>query len=201
MIPDLQAMTELALTAEQELARDGWDDTPPMLGIILGRREGGVDTYGVMPFPMQPADIADDVVGGLRALGGAMLQMKPGNLPRAKGLKDLAGVFFSSEGWFNNTLTPDEIAGRSLADIPSSKEVRTIYILDTAGRFVFVQRIRGENPTVQVADPADKDAWDVGGRLVDGMRKVLIALAREMPFGTADLDAIRQVGVAHSDPE
>lgn len=194
MIPDQEAMRELALTAERELALDGWDDTPPMFGIILGHRADAVKTYGVLPFPVQPYEIApDDVVGGLKAMGRSMVQFKPGKIMQRGALADLAGVFFSSEAW-HSTIPEDQRDGRRLADIPGSQEARTVYILDTAGRFIFVQRIRGEKPTVEVT-AAGK--FDVTGRLVDGMRMVLLAMAREMPLGTADLDAIRQVGVKH----
>lgn len=190
-------MRTLAEATERNLARHGWDnmEMTPMLGIVAGVTHGEEVAYMTLPFPFQPKVVdPDEPVAGLVRIGADLLS---GQLPMASpppGLAaDVAGLVFVAEGWMN-TVEPGDRDGRALADIPGSKEIRMVHILDCAGRLHVCRRERGNEPTVATVEFGDGEA-EAAGAVVDGMRKVLIWLARAMPLGSVELDKVRMVGV------
>ena len=192
MIPDPDAMIFLAKKLETAAHRQGWDQEAT-LGIVFDI-DGG---YRTTPFPAQPAELDPNPAMGLlmlaeglyRNTGYARRQIREHNAE--SGGRDLAGLWFISEGW----MRPPELADdeRAAADIPGTKEVRFLTLLDCAGVTYNVQRVRGEKPTMEVIKPGCSEL-ETHGNVFDGLRRMLLALGSNMPDGSIDMEAVATVG-------
>lgn len=196
MIPAAEMMLKLAVTIEATAAKRGWDEAP-MLAVIFRQVVPGPrgHLFEVVPFPKQPQDISPDPAQGLLWLAGVMLTENPPPIIPAGRRDDLAGVAFLGEGWMRDDVDTLDGAGRArrFADIPGSKETRFVHLVDCAGRYHFVNRVRGQQPTSLTVNPGDA-RFGIRGNITIGLRDLLLALAKEMPFGSVDLDAVRTIG-------
>lgn len=191
MIPDPEMMIKAAEKIEDTAHGNGWDE-PPVLGIVLAQPLGIM----VAPMPVQPADMAvgGDCVGALSDLATSM----EGHAYEATTGVDLdvvgttiAGVWFVSEGWQAPPGTT-RAEQRPFADIVGSVEVRYCYMLDSGGRVYCVNRRRGHPPESQVIERGD--GYEVSGRVLDGLRRILLAVSAHLPEGSVDRDAIEKAG-------
>src|SRR4051794_23674928 len=155
-------MIQFARLLEEDIHKLGWDHSP-VLGVVIQLAPGldsrsvgmtrGYGRFAMTLFPVQPADLPGPPGEVLSRIGSACQagRLKP-TLPEEIG--SLCGVALVVEAWSNNT-PPDERDGRSLADIPGSKEVRNVTVIDCGGRVYFLERVRGKQPTIeQWPDPA-----------------------------------------------
>lgn len=198
MIPDMESMILMVRGIEKMGAELGWDNNPGVLGFFFETADG--EGFATSPFPevMQPCEMApNDPRAGLYRL--ARLFNRPANALFAslenEGSQAIAGIWFCSEGYFNDTITDEERDGRHMADVVGSVEVRTVDAIDCAGRYYSLIRKRGEEPTTEVIDKGYGDL-QVSGFIPMCMREILYGIAAGMPFGSADLDAIRSIAAA-----
>lgn len=188
MLPEREDMIIFALHLEEIGEANGWDQ-PPVLGITYGLDDG----LASMPLPAQPVDFAvnGDVVGALMFIGEKMLKERR-RLPSEFADK-VAGVWFISEGWMHRD--PGKWTGGRISELPGDQrsEVRTCAMLDCAGRVYFVNRIKGEKPEVEVADP-DSATFTTSGNVVDALRRILLAIGKGMSPGMIDVEKVGQAG-------
>lgn len=195
VIPDEEVMLEVAKGVEAA-SGDEWDE-PSLLATVFRRRVDDVMGMFVYPFAIQPYEIDDDPAQGLLYLAGRLLtdDNVPPLLPGDDMAKGFAGVLFKGEGWMRAEVD-DEARGalgdRRFADIPGSKEVRFVHLVDCGGRYYTVNRPRGEKPETLVIKPGRE--LEVLGNVPIGLRDLLLAFGRQLPFGTMDLDALRGIG-------
>jgi hypothetical protein len=201
VIPPQVAMLTLAETLEKVADKDGWDQKPSLSTIY---RHSGVavegvdaDLFHVIAFPAQPHQISANPGQGLMFMAGRMLigDCPPIIPPHRQ--NDFAGVAFVCEGWLSFK-TLEERKGRRIADTPDGKEVRFAHLIDCAGRYYHVTRIRGEEPHSEVALPGDTETRVVG-TIAIGLRDMMHAIGRQLPLGSMDLDAVRAIGAESLD--
>jgi hypothetical protein len=188
MIPDQEAMITAAKKLEQVAHRRGWD-AEPCLGLVHYVGEG----YRTLPFPVQPHDLTPDVSSGLLHIADTIFQGSPEARQALTGqdvelMGALAAVWFVSEGWMTDK--PRELReDQRIADIVGSKEVRFLVMIDCGGRLYFIDRIRGEKPTVDVVGPGQATTR-ADGNVVDALRRLLLAFGMAMPSDAVDLEAV-----------
>lgn len=193
MIPDREVMAEGLTALEQEINRAGWD-APPLLAIMYSKDISRDRTaLAMVPFPVQPQEIAGDDIGGVLMHMGGRMRYEGEAMNRAlrEHWEGFVGMLLVTEAWLNSELTPDRRDGRSLADIPGSVEVRIVFAIDTAGRAFQLTRRRGRRPEMEIFDNGDEAK--VSGRVAIGLRDMTWALARALPLGSADLDRIASI--------
>lgn len=203
MIPDADAMEALARALEEVGHESGWDNQPAVLAVVIGlRADDGDQAYGLLPFPLQPHQVSPEPAQGLLKIT-AMLQ--PGEpmakfvLPKGTPMDSFAGWGFMCEAWFSD-VPPEDRDQRRLADIPGSQECRIAHVVDCAGRYTAVQRLRGGEPTVDVVQPGAQE-WEVQGNIPVALRDLVLAVGMRMPFGSVDLDAVRSLVTNPADHE
>lgn len=194
-------MQMVAEALEQSAAKDGWDQTA-FLGVVFRHRVPVGEMFEVAPFVIQPSAISDQPAQALLFLTGKMLTEDPPPLIPPNRQKDFAGVAFLAEGWqrivSHDEMPPPDLEGRSFADIPGSKETRFVHVIDCAGRYYCVNRVRGQAPTSEVATPGGKDIRPMGNIAI-GLRDMMVAIGRQLPFGSMDLDAVRSIAAEDMD--
>lgn len=194
MIPPAMASKAIARHLEGVGHRIGWDNSPPVLVYLMGLViDGKAKALASLPFPAPDDMFAQNGGHVLANLGADMLNgsLRPlaDKIARNVGV-EFAGMAFAMEAWMGS-MSPEEREGRRLADIPGSQEIRSVIVLDGAGRVVFCQRIRGQKPTVRTSEDPDVE---VAGMILAGLRDITLAIGSRIPFGSVDLDAISRVG-------
>lgn len=191
MIPDATSMIRCAEILEMTGHQLGWDNVPPVLGLIVS--DGSA--YRSALFPDQPRELAEDSIEGLMMLADALFRSTEKIRRRVKEAHGgdwgipTAGVFFVFEGW---TSSVDE-DGMPVGD---KRETRTCVILDCAGRMHVAHRTRGEKPTSRTLDPRAPKELQAFGAIVDALRRILLALGQTMPDDAIDMEAVAAVSGA-----
>jgi len=187
MIPDPELMVTLARRIEVQAGKKGWDNMGVGLGLVFARPDGAYSR----PFPLQPDEIDDrDPIAGLFWIGATLrIRNAPPVMP-PEYAAHFAGLMFASEAWFNDDPALErDTDQRALADIPGSLECRFVHIVDCGGRYHVVTRIRGKKPETITVQPGDPDAVVVG-RIPVALRAIMLGIAKRLPFGSMDLDAV-----------
>lgn len=192
-------METLALAMEEARAKEGWD-VEPLLGIVLRVTPPPPDgeMYAVLPFPVQPAQIYPNTGEALLYIGSQMNQPDAPKALTPRERRNFAGVLFAAEGWqAPSERARDTAEGRErrrLADIPGSKEIRFIHLLDCSGRYCTVTRIRGEEPKLITIEPdMDPGNMRMEGRVVVALREFLLGVGRNLRPDAMDRDAIAAI--------
>lgn len=195
MIPTEDVSRAAARKAEALAAEQGWD-APPRLIALRGIRMLGGTAVAAMELPF-----ADVIPDGNPAVALRFLadHMGEGHL-MAELAESLAheyfcGFAFVVEAWLRTAKTKEELSSdrRRNADIPGSEEIRTATVVDTAGRLTYCHRVRGKEPEVWSSTAAER--FVPGGRVPGALRDMVLAVALKMPFGSADIDAIKSAQV------
>lgn len=184
MIPEPSMMQQLAIAVEEKLHAFGWDNTPPLMGVVVNVSVGWVSA----PSPVQPVFLSDDLGDGLQVI---VKQMREARL-RDGGTANFSrvgAIWLAYEGWINEDVAPT-VDPRRLADIPGTQECRQVLMMDFSGRLTQAMRIRGEEPFVTSTMPQEVPvSMDLEGVLM-GLRDLLLEHAVEMGEGEADLLAL-----------
>lgn len=194
MIPPIEAIRTVATEVEAQAHEDGWDQ-PAALLRLEGERISSAVALTVYELPFR-GEIPDgnpaiylrtmaDQFGEGHLLGG---------LAQLMARESFCGFAFLCEGWMRTSRDKEAVerearGPRKFADLPGSVEVRMVTIVDTAGHIVYCHRERGHAPKVWVSGEDDGPLG--GGRVTASLRDMVLAVALHMPFGTADLDALR----------
>lgn len=185
MIPEPPMMRQLAITIEEKLHEIGWDNAPPLMGVVVNVSIGWV----CAPSPVQPVCLSDELGDGLQAI---VKQVRESRLKDGadSDLSRLGAIWIAYEGWINENVDSDTDP-RRLADIPGTKECRQVLMMDFSGRLTQAMRVRGEEPFVTSTIPPREVpmSMDLEGVLI-GLRDLLLEHAVEMPEGEADLVAL-----------
>lgn len=198
MIVPEKVLSDGIVRLEEKMHRGGWDE-PDKLFAMIGTTAGTVPEFMRQGFPRQTqALVAYDLTGVLKALNGtvlneladAMEQDPDAGMIAGLAKPEFVGFAVSVETWVNMTMTPEERAEdpRRLADIPGSVEARQIVSVDVAGRALMVHRQRGKQPITSVSE--------LQGRSLRGLARMTWAVARKMPLGSVELDALRDLVAA-----
>jgi hypothetical protein len=176
MIPGERDMLAVVAAIEREYHLEGWD-RPSVLGLVFQEPGGG---FGVVPYPVQPADLPfDNPVEGLLHL--AQMLARWGGASRAKIADQIAGVWLLSEAW---TLPPEKKRkGVRNVDTPGARECRFVALVDCGGRLYHAFRVRGEDPEAEQVNSGDT-------RAERALRLLLAALASGMSAGSVDVEAV-----------
>jgi len=184
MIPERKMMQQLAIAIEEKMHALGWDNVPPLLGVVVNVKIGWVSA----PCPVQPAVLSDDLGDGLQIIAKQMRESRLYGADAGDPAR-LGAIWLGYEGWINEKadMFTDP---RKLADIPGTQECRQVLMMDLSGRLTQAMRIRGEKPFVTSTTPQDVPmSMDLEGVLI-GLRDLLLEHAVEMPEGEADLVAL-----------
>jgi hypothetical protein len=182
VIPDPEDMIEMAKTVERTFDDHGWDCAP-----LLGTIADVGDSYQSRPFPIQPWDVdPDDPAGALVSIATEMMKQARlhHRLTDAMGVSHLSdltvGVWFTFEAWSG-----------AMGDI----EVRACVLVDCGGWVYEAIRRRGEEPKTTSYEPGQ----DAGcGGILDGLRRMLLAIGSGMSTGTIDMEKVGMAGVGRS---
>jgi hypothetical protein len=197
MIPDREPMENVLIATEEMMSGQGWDE-PPLLALVLRMPPppGMAEAFGVVPYVVQPGDLAEAPVQALLYLGAKLRQEDaPESLP-ASWRRRLAGVTFAGEGWAADpeTYQPD---GPRFADIPGSREVRFVHLLDCAGRYFHMTRFRGSEPekpwVMEPDDPGAGESVRMSGNVVIGLRDFLLGISKRLPPDAIKRDVIAAI--------
>lgn len=190
MIPPTTRMVKMLKGVEQQLHKNGWDESPPTLLLVTATDDRKALLMSVPDH--QPLQLADDVQTGLQILAQLW-----GSGPIDDHLKQmtaqqqdaLVGIAWSCEAWAS-TVPVEERGGRAIADTIGSEEVRIIMCLDVAGTYYYMSRVRGEHPTMEIfTDPQEGRVLD--GPIVQSMAQILAGMTKFAPPGSVDRDKIR----------
>lgn len=167
---------QLLMRAEQGIHRDGWDQEPFM---------GTLEWLSPHALAMTKIEVKIENPPGAYIEWLGKLHLDEPEVPQA--LLDRCrgrfyGMYFACEGWMQATTETEEArrisnAGRSLADIPGSKELRMVHAVDIWGRSYSIHRVRGEKPAML----EDKPSFSVGGRVTEGLRQMTLSVAQLVP--------------------
>lgn len=181
-VPGVTApVIDLMLKLERDIHRDGWDQPPRLHAIkrhhnmlsltapmpVNWRGNGGVILEHIAQRMAEPDEWGDLVARSLALVDG------------------FDGMLFAYEGWANDIL-PSEVAGRSLADIPGSKELRGVTVYDVRGRVFIASRVRGEAPTA-------KEIHTMSGGVSAALLAMVRAVATHLPDEAVDREALAAV--------
>jgi hypothetical protein len=184
MIPEPAMMQKLAIAIEEKMHVLGWDNVPPLLGIVVHVKVGWISA----PTPVQPAVLSDDLGDGLQVIVKHMRETRQQGQTLTEAAH-MGAAWIAYEGWINEDADP-MIDPRRLADIPGTQECRQVLMMDFSGRLTQAMRIRGEQPFVTSTMPQEVPvSMDLEGVLV-GLRDLLLEHAVEMPEGEADIVAL-----------
>jgi hypothetical protein len=182
MIPPEEVVRRKLFALERRLNRDGWDQPPALYtmhcegrNVAIEPRPGSFPNAGAYVHSL--ADIFENHAAGR-------------TLARTLATPSFAGFAVDCESWqYHGNMPPEKRNGRKLADIPGSVECRDVMAVDVGGRLHWVSRIRGQQPY----EPpyAHGGMLSMSGRMVVALRSMTLSVAKLMPFGTADLDALR----------
>lgn len=192
MIPEERMMAGALKSLEAAVHQQGWDEAPVLMSMHSYDGDG---VTAAIPFPVQPIEFGPDGGKALKWIGEIMRTQDVPEFFTETMKHSFTGIAFVSEAWMN-MVEPDERDGRMLADIPGSKEIRFVFAIDCAGRAYHVQRIRGERPTVEITEKGiaeDGAPRKLDGRVIIGLRDLVYGIARRLPLGSADLDAIAAI--------
>ncbi len=196
MIPEEKLIIEMIKAAEAQLDKRGWDGTAPQVTLLFVKDMGAV--YGVegLPSPIQPTDLdlqpGEGSAAAIAAIGKMFLEAVDEGVPpflSDEAAAEFAGVMVNAEAWFLRSPYKDLPEPGRIGDHPDAKEARMVQILDCAGRFYQVNRVRGEEPDLLVTAGGDTEVRLVGD-VPEGMRDMMLALCRSLPAGGADLEKI-----------
>lgn len=187
MMLERDAIEEVLRRTEQGERRAGWD-RPASLWQV--RAFGNTVGCLRLPVPVQ-APVGDFMVH----VAAWMTEDRHGQrLAQTLADPGFAGIVLLHEVWMNDVLRGDDLARRDrpLADIPGSVEARNVACVDTSGRLHMLMRKRGQKLVdFSTLDPR----MHLGGRIPTALRDMTLAVARYMPAGTADVDALRTLDV------
>ncbi len=189
MIPDQALIEQMMLQVEAKIHKFGWDEPPQLFTVEALDPE----TLVMRPKPIFPSGNPADF---LEYMAAAFRESSTGRaLVREIARASFVGFLFVTASWGNYELTPEQwlTETRSMADIPGSIESRDVTCVDVAGRVMAMHRNRGEEP---LASFGDEPVWTtLGGKVVESLLAMTIAVAEKMPAETADLEALRRVNV------
>lgn len=196
MIPNRKQMIKVLKGLEEVVHEQGWDQAS-VLSLLYEYKDDDMAATAAVPFPVQPSRFAPQAPGeGLMYLGGIA---RTGNMPQVLSeqmQRSFTGAVFVTEGW-QSEIPSDERDSRRLADIPGSKEIRIVFAIDAGGRAYTIHRIRGKKPTIEVIEKGtteDGGTAEMTGHVIIGLRDLMYALCQQLPLGSADLDAIAEIG-------
>lgn len=181
MIPPPEGVRQFLEKAEGALhRRHGWDGPP--LFAALSYRPHRDRKVKASPIPMPDGKAAEH----LAHMADAFDEGHPAAVQAVRSLgvdSGFAGLALIFEGWAGERKPPD---GLGVADMPDAFEVRLAVAVDCGGRLHMLGRKRGSAP---VSDYLR----DIVGRVPHALRRMVLGAALAMPFGSADLDALRQL--------
>lgn len=187
MIPEEYLIDFAIRHWEEDENEAGWDEPAKMMMALM--MPGG-ETFALMPTPVEPSRIDPHLPTAMRmAADGWESQAVREIMARQDVLRyqEVAGYFVCYEAW--RTMTPpDERDYRKVADMPGSVETRTVMGVDCGGRLYYLERVRGQEPTLEIFRAGDSRM--VGGDLSYHLIRLLKASMRFAPADTWDLPAL-----------
>lgn len=173
--------TRLMLKLEQIIHRNGWDEPPRLYAIKRYNNKLALSVEMPVPWQGSPAVNLQNIAARM-AEGDEWGDLLARSIAMIPGFD---GLLFAFEAW-SNWIAPSERDGRMLADIPGSKEMRGVFVVDVRGGMHLMRRIRGEKPTAEKYD-------EQSGRAVHALVTMVRAIATHLPDDAVDrkaLDAI-----------
>ncbi len=190
----LSVMMHMAARIEADINRKGWDQEPMFTLLFRSEINESRMIISAAPYPVQPTDVDPNPAVGLSKIihwldhEGSEFPVVPPDIGT-----DFYGFAFSAEAW-HSELSPEERQGRRLADIPGSKEARVVQIITPEGNFIFVERLRGEQPIMTVLGPGGIEPELIDGNLPVAMRDMMLMVGRKIPFAGVDMAAVARIG-------
>lgn len=178
MIPSERDMVNLAFAFESQLHKAGWDNVAPALYMIIASDDRSA--VHLSATPVQPVDADQDPVDGLLLVAKFWASgMMDGELQamRASAQDSMVGLVFSCEAWASD-VPPEGRDGRDLADIVGTQECRNVFLVDCAGRVVWVERVRGKQPTCEVIEVGRPDSPVARGRIPTALGVMLQSMMK-----------------------
>jgi len=191
VIPDdIDDLRNIALDLEKQAHEHGWDQ-PPVAGVFFDIGLG----YRTEPLPAFLPHFHPHPLTALRLITAALHEARDSRAGLAEEFDTetrsmLAGVWLIHETWMNTT-PREERDGRRLADIPGSKEMRGVMLVDCGGHVVYARRVRGEEP--------DAELEVRGGGIVESLAGLLLEHCWGMPDGTYDKAALEKLVAGGAD--
>lgn len=172
----------LMLKAEQGIHRAGWDEPPRLYGI---RRL--TDRLRLYTLPMPPGvhlglyleSIGEQFEEGTK-WGEVAVDMMAA-------LDGFHGFMTVSEAWgLRATIEEHAKIDRPFAEIPGATEIRAVCAVTVHGKHYFIERVRGEKPSIiQPESP--------GGRIPYGLTRMVLSIARRLPPENVDVPALEEL--------
>jgi hypothetical protein len=165
---------ELLLKVEQQVHRAGWDQDP-FLGSLHLSRPGAIS---LVPFPFRIESPPGDFLAYIAQIAEANEQHAHTFVNRSDATGPTFGLAFVSEGWMHQG-TPEEMKAfvaskQRISELDNKIEARSVSAIDVTGNIYFINRVRGEKPTWH-------HDMDVGGLIVESLRRILLAGMKTIP--------------------
>lgn len=177
-LPD-HVVARLLLHAEQAIHRHGWDQ-PALLATLEFL------PHSRLIFRESSVSLVPNVRAAVEHLGNAFLEKPHLGQAVAQDIgTNFAGFGLVTEAWQQDTTDPKRMrelneSRVSLADLPGSKEVRMINVIDIWARTFTVHRVRGQKPNVFYGGNPGPAQMDVGGPVVEGLSNMVLGTVRQM---------------------
>jgi hypothetical protein len=164
----------LLLKVEQHVHRAGWDQ-PPFLGSLHLSRPGAIS---LLPFPFRIESPPGDFLAYIAQICEANEQHANTFVSRSDATGPTFGLAFVSEGWMLKG-TPEQTkaflaSNQRISQQDNKIEARSVSAIDVTGNIYFINRVRGEKPTWH-------NDMEVGGLVVESLRRILLAGMRTLP--------------------
>lgn len=191
--PDRTYITDALLTVEADIHKYGWD-RDPILGMLCQQPDGSwaLAVASIFDRPkIEPGEFISRLGQTLlRPAAARMVDSMLADIPQPLALVMVA------EAWSTQT-SASERGYRRAGDMPDAKELRMTSAIDFLGRDYSIWRIRGEEPVDHHGEPGFK----AEGRVPEGMRMILLAMARRMPGFEESAKILESLSFAISDTD
>jgi hypothetical protein len=186
VIPEREPMIKIATTLEQAVDDHGWDK-PPVLGDVLRVNDG----FHSKPFSIQPSQVdPGDPVGALIGIADGMMKVTDQHR-RLSAALGVTGAADANAGlWF---ICEAELRDRVARG--AWQKCRICVLVDCGGWIHEVIRPEGEPPEIRTYEPHHPD---IDSDIVDGLRRMLLAMGTGMSSGMIDMEKVGMAGVAGS---
>lgn len=174
----------LLTKVEQGFHRDGWDNkSMPILG-YLTQRGNSLNFKPLRTGLEKSKDPVSTLYANAESLARGEHPELDQDVAMIATMPGFAGLAFVMEGWFKQARSADQLeaafASGPIRNQPDRQECRQVAALDLNGRTYGRLRIRGTAPR-----SVDGGAATPGGRIVEALRLILLAIARHMPDSEA----------------
>ena len=198
MIPEEKVIATL-LDLESAAHKTGWDHIPATLFLIRAANDGisleTIPAYESLKHVLRAIGISKPEEAALIKIGESCRRSNS-DLSIALGAHTQfpsIGALLISEA-YATMLPPEEVAGRDLADVPGSVEVRITYAIDAFGRYFYVTRQRGNDPISGVYgtdNPRMAEILETPGAVA--LLNIVLGLSRSLPRRWRDPDALERL--------